>query len=314
VPSRLPALVGGGLSRGVLDRAPELRADETWWQSVLADPQTLAITVSRSRVALEPDAGREHEPELPAGADTGDRPRLAWRPIDQAPPGQRYLLGLDPEGRARVAVHAAEPGSDWVSLREVGNALDDLDAGAATHAVALANWHDSHPFSARDGGPTRPAKGGAVRVDHSGQEFYPRTDAAMIVLVRDRDDRALLGHQRVWPVGRYSCLAGFVEAGESLEQAVVREVREESGIEVDEVVYAGSQPWPFPRSLMVGFFATAVGGIATPDGEEITDLRWYGREELRRAVDTRELLLPGRVSIARRLIETWYGGPLPYDW
>lgn len=299
--SDLPVLAGTGLSRGALDRAAEHRGDDAWWRSVLADPATLALPVSGSRVPLQTAAG-----DAP--------PRLAWLPVDRAPAGEHYLLGLDAGGRARVAVHVARPGADWASLRDVGATLDDLDAGAATHAVALANWHESHPFSARDGGPTRSAKAGTVRVDADGVEFFPRTDAAMIVLVRDGDDRALLGHQRVWPEGRFSCLAGFVEAGESLEQAVVREVREEAGVEVGDVVYAGSQPWPFPRSLMVGFFATAVGTDLVPDGDEIAELHWYSREELRRQVEARELLLPGRVSIARRLIEAWYGDTLPYDW
>ncbi len=308
MPSDLPVLAGGGLSRGVLDRAAEHRGDDAWWAGVLADPATLALPVSRSQIPLEPRGDA-------VDADgTPPPPRLAWVPVAAAPPGERYLLGLEAGGRARVAVHVAEAGPGWVSLREVGDTLDDLDAGAATHAVALANWHDSHPFSARDGGPTRPAKSGAVRVDADGTEFYPRTDTAMIVLVRDADDRALLGHQRVWPEGRYSCLAGFVEAGESLEQAVVREVLEEAGIRVGEVAYAGSQPWPFPRSLMVGFFATALGTDLVPDGDEITELHWYSRDEMRRQVDSGELRLPGRVSIARRLIEAWYGSELPGDW
>jgi NAD+ diphosphatase len=306
----VPVLADGGLSRGILDRAADRRADDAWWRQVLDDPATLAIPVSGPRFPLVT------APTVASPGDSAerDRPRAAWRPLAQAPDGPRYLLGVDLDGRARVAVHVREPEADWVNLREVGDGLDDLDVGALTHAVALVNWHDSHPFSARDGGPTRPAHAGAVRVDADGHEFYPRSDPAMIVLVRDGDDRALLGHQRVWPAGRYSCLAGFVEAGESLEQAVVREVREEAGLEVTEVSYAGSQPWPFPRSIMVGFFATAADSATTPDGEEITDLRWYSRDEMREQVHSRELRLPGRVSIARRLIEAWYGSELPYDW
>lgn len=300
----VPVLADGGLSRGILDRASDRRTDDGWWSAVLADPGTLALPVAGALLPVERDS---------TGA-VPERPRLAWRPLADAPAGARYLLGVDPDGRARVAVHAGSADADWVNLREVGDRLGDLDAGAATHAVALVHWHDSHPFSARDGGPTRAAQAGAVRVDADGHEFYPRSDPAMIVLVRDHDDRALLGHQAVWPEGRFSCLAGFVEAGESLEQAVVREVREEAGLDVEEVAYAGSQPWPFPRSLMVGFFATTPDSVATPDGLEITDLRWFTREQLQAQVDSRELLLPGRVSIARRLIEAWYGGELPYDW
>lgn len=298
---QVPRLADGGLSRGVLDRASDRRVDDAWWAEVLASPDTLAIPVSKSRFPL-------------AASAAGDVPRLGWVPVSKAPAGERYLLGIGPDGIARVAVHTPAAQESWVNLREVGDALDDLDAGAATHAAALANWHDSHAFSARDGGPTRPAHAGAIRRDAAGQEFYPRSDPAMIVLVRDADDRALLGHQRVWPAGRFSCLAGFVEAGESLEQSVVREVWEEAHVAVTEVDYAGSQPWPFPRSLMIGFFALAGPGAGTPDGEEITELRWFDRDELRAQVESRELLLPGRVSIARRLIEAWYGDRLPYDW
>lgn len=303
----VPVLADGGLSRAVLDRAADRRSDDAWWRAVLADPATLALPVTRSRFPVLPATD-------PADGTGDHRPRVAWTPVTQAPAGPRYLLGIDPSGHARVVVHVDHGESDWVNLREVGAVLDALDAGAVTHAVALVNWHDSHAFSARDGGPTRPAHAGSIRVDAAGTEFYPRTDPAMIVLVRDRADRALLGHQRVWPEGRYSCLAGFVEAGESLEQAVVREVREEAGLEVSEVTYAGSQPWPFPRSLMVGFYATATEVATTPDGEEITALRWFTRQEMRAQVDSGELRLPGRVSIARRLIEAWYGGELPYDW
>ena len=207
----------------------------------------------------------------------------------------------------------------WVNLREVGDQLSDLDAGAATHATALVAWHTSEPFSPASGEPTRVAAAGSIRVDAQGNESFPRTDPAMIVLVHDGElhdpaSRALLGHQRVWPAGRFSCLAGFVEAGESLEQAVEREVAEESAVVVSDIRYAGSQPWPFPRSLMLGFTARATSVATRPDGDEIAELRWFTRQALRAAVDDGTVRLPGRVSIARRLIEGWYGNELPGDW
>lgn len=291
------------LSRHALDRAADRRRDETWWAGVLADRGTRYLLVAAGRFPVE---------------RTGDGVSLAW--TDRPPAdAERFLLGVDEAGRAHVAVPVAEPGPDWGHLRDLGGELDDLDAGAATHAVALTAWHAAETHSTSTGRPTTPAHAGAVRVDGDGREAYPRTDPAMIVLVHDGelhapDSRALLGHQRVWPEHRFSCLAGFVEAGESLEQSVAREVAEESGVLVEAIRYAGSQPWPFPRSLMLGFTARAVSTETRPDGEEITELRWFTREQMRTEIDAGTLRLPGRVSIARRLIEGWYGAELPGDW
>ena len=154
--------------------------------------------------------------------------------------------------------------------------------------------------------------GGWVRRDPTdGRDLFPRTDAAIIVGVTDDDDRILLGSNAMWSTNRYSLLAGFVEPGESLESAVAREVFEESGIRVVDPVYLGSQPWPFPASLMLGFRARVDGtrtSTLTPDGEEILDLRWFSRDELTAALD--EIALPGGTSIARAILEDWYGGPI----
>jgi len=291
------------LSRHALDRASDRRRDDSWWAGVLADQRTRYLLVAAGRFPVARTAGGV---------------RLAW--TDRPPAdADRFLLGVDDTGRAHVAVPVAEPGPDWGHLRDLGGELDDLDAGAATHAVALVAWHSAETHSTSTGRPTTPAHAGAVRVDDDGREAYPRTDPAMIVLVHHGelhapDSRALLGHQRVWPEHRFSCLAGFVEAGESLEQSVAREVAEESGVRVEAIRYAGSQPWPFPRSLMLGFTARAVSTETRPDGEEITELRWFTRQQMRAEIDAGTLRLPGRVSIARRLIEGWYGGELPGDW
>ena len=150
--------------------------------------------------------------------------------------------------------------------------------------------------------------------DNDGSEHFPRIDPAVIMLVHretDAGEQCLLAHNPAWPEGRYSVLAGFVEPGESLEYAVVREVAEEVGILVTDPVYLGSQPWPFPRSLMVGYLARAVGSAPRTDHEEIADIRWLTRHELGEAVTRGEILLPGPVSIAHQLIEHWYGQPLP---
>ncbi|HXR44149.1 MAG TPA: NAD(+) diphosphatase, partial [Pseudolysinimonas sp.] len=156
-------------------------------------------------------------------------------------------------------------------------------------------------------------------VDPGGREVFPRTDAAIIVGITDADDRLLLGSNAMWAANRFSVLAGFVEPGESLEAAVVREVFEESGLRVTDPVYLGSQPWPFPASLMVGFRARLADGEPAdthPDGEEILALRWFTREEMAAAIADGSIGLPGRASIARAIIEDWYGGEIDdgIDW
>jgi NAD+ diphosphatase len=199
----------------------------------------------------------------------------------------------------------------WGDLRRIGARLDERDAGLFTQALAILNWHTVSRFSPVAGAPTVPAQSGWVRQDETGKEYFPRTDAAVIVAVLDADDRLLLGSNALWEANRFSLLAGFVEPGESLEAAVIREVFEESGVRVENPQYLGSQPWPFPASLMVGFEARVVAGtdpVGRPDGDEIVALRWFSRDELTAAVDVGEVLLPGPTSIARAIIEHWYGG------
>ena len=221
---------------------------------------------------------------------------------EEAPAGDRLYLG----GGRYFAVRGPLPrrlGTVAKNLRDVGHLLGDRDAGLLVHAVGLANWHATHTHCPRCGAPTRSARGGAIRVcEADGSEHFPRTDPAMIVLVHDGGDRCLLGRQAIWPAGRYSTLAGFVEPGESAEQAVVREVLEETGVAVREVTYSSSQPWPFPASLMLGFSARADADavpIAT-DGE-LEDARWFHRDELRDG----SAMLPTPVSIAYKLITDW---------
>lgn len=173
-------------------------------------------------------------------------------------------------------------------------------------ALALTAWHQSMGFSPRDGAPTVPANGGWARHDPHGGEHFPRTDPVVIVLV-EHEDRLLLGSNALWESGRFSLLAGFVEAGESAEQAVIREIEEESGLRVDEVRYVTSQPWPFPRSFMLGFRARLATGAdpaaLSPDPAEISELRWFTREELRNPAPGIRLPMP--MSIARWLIDLW---------
>ena len=194
------------------------------------------------------------------------------------------------------------------SLREVGGNLDADELALAMHAVGLANWHAKHTHCAQCGAKTVSELGGSVRVCvDDATQHHPRTDPAVIVLVRDKDDRILLGHQPIWPDKRFSTFAGFVETGESFEECVSREVFEEAGVYASEIKYLTSQPWPFPASIMIAFEAiTHRPEEARPDGTEITEVRWFSRDDMKAAVATQEILLPPKISVARRMIETWY--------
>lgn len=198
------------------------------------------------------------------------------------------------------------PGAEWQHPYDVAMRLEEVDRELLTVASALLRWHETAAFSTRDGESTHPAWGGWARHDAHGGEHFPRTDPAVIVLV-EHEGRVLLGSNVLWESGRFSLLAGFIEAGESAEQTVVREIYEEAGIRVGEVEYVTSQPWPFPRSLMMGFRARLAEGVApediSADPEEIAELRWFTRDEVR--TPPPGILLPHSVSIARWLLDQW---------
>ena len=231
--------------------------------------------------------------------------------------GELYFLGIDPKTSQSYfawSTHWVVPLGEgakpegFTTLREIGGKLGDLEVELALHATALTNWHHVHPRCAKCGAQTRVDFGGAVRVcDVDGSQHHPRTDSAVIVLIRDAADRILLGHQPIWPEGRFSCFAGFLEPGETFEQCVSREVFEESGVTVREINYLGSQPWPFPASIMISFEAiTDAPNEARPDGEEITEVKWFSRAELKAATEDGSLLLPPTISVARKMIERWF--------
>jgi NAD+ diphosphatase len=258
-------------------------------------------------------------------AVTPDRSSLKMVPPGAAPEGLRIFLGIDREagagqsadGRAVFAVLVEdEPDESYAGLREIGGVLDDREAGIAVNVIGLANWHAVHTHCANCGAHTEVVDAGHVRrCPDCGLSHFPRSDPAIIVLVTDDQDRALLGRNPNWPPGRYSTLAGFVEPGESLEAAVRREVFEESGVVIgDDVYYAGSQPWPMPSSLMLGFYARATGFEIEVDADEIVDARWFSRDDLRALVDAGDMALPGNISISRRLIEGWFGEELSGSW
>jgi len=312
------------LARSGVDRAAERRADAPWLAAAWAGPDTRVLVIDEDGRALvrfgEGGAG------------------LVFVPPREAPQGVRFLLGVDPggvvyfgvlgplpdtsedEGTGRAARSGtgsgARPAVRAASLREAGQLLGDRDAGLMTHAVALANWHSVSTHCSRCGAVTEPANSGHSRhcpLDNS--EHFPRLDPAVIMLVTDPAGRCLLARNSRWPERRVSILAGFVEPGESAEQAVAREVLEETGISVVQVRYLASQPWPMPHSLMLGFSAEAPGGQEIRvDEDEIAEASWYSREDLRASVASGALLLPPPVSIAHRIIETWYGAELPGSW
>ena len=232
--------------------------------------------------------------------------------------GPRYFLGLDLTDRSPYFVWDSRWVGDvtdevksegFTTLREIGAQLSPIESELALHATALSNWHLAHPRCPRCGGPTRVDLGGAARYcDADQSQHHPRTDSAVIVLIKDRADRILLGHQPVWPEGRFSTFAGFLEPGETFEQCVSREVFEESHIKVSEIKYLGSQPWPFPASIMIAFEAvTDNPEAAQGDGEEITEVKWFSRAELKAAAADGSLLLPPTISVARKMIEGWLG-------
>jgi NAD+ diphosphatase len=292
------------LSRSSLDRAASLRTDPIW----------LAEAWLRAKVVVV------HEGKALIVGD-----RLVLVASVEAPEGERLFLGVDRAGIPYFAVAAPLPVTTVndlahpYGLREVGHILSDLDAGLLMTAIALANWHSRHPYSPATGAPTTVGDGGWVRTDEAGTQLWPRTDPAVIVLVHDgepgEDGLCLLGSNVAWSranasaVPRYSCLAGFVEPGESAEHTVIREVAEEVGVVVHDLTYVASQPWPYPGSLMLGFHALAnPDDQLTPDPTEIADARWFTRTEIRAAVEgdpDAGFGLPNPSSIAHFLIMNW---------
>jgi NAD+ diphosphatase len=304
----LPPLV---LSRGEVDRSGLLRNDEAWLAAAWANPQTRVLVVQKAQAVIRL---------------AGDGAELVFVDPDRAPDGVRFLLGVAPDGTIYFGVDAplpdpAAPEGDGAEvrpapLREAGPLLSNRDAGLLTHAVAVANFHDTHHFCPNCGEPSEPVSSGhARRCTVEGTDEFPRVDPAMIVLVTDPDDRCLLARNAAWPPTRVSILAGFVEAGESAEQAVVREVGEEVGIAVGRVRYLGSQPWPMPQSLMLGFRAEAAAGQELrTDDDEITEAHWFSRAELGEAIANGTIRLPAPVSIAHQIIRSWYGRDIDSSW
>ena len=292
----LPPPAGPGLDRAAEERlvpglVDELRAD--------AATRVLAIAGDTAPLAT-PDALRWVAPsDVPAGAE--------WAFLGRDADGAALLAAVFPAQDDELFATA----SGWAALRAVGGVLSSRDASAFVEALSLGRWLLDAPFCPACGARTDLGDAGwSRRCPNCGRQHFPRTDPAVIVAITSAEDpdALLLGSNALWGPERFSCFAGFVEAGESLETAVRREVFEESGIAVGAVAYHGSQAWPYPRSLMVGFLATARDDAAArADGEEIAAVRWFTRDEIGRALAGEgEVVLPGRASIAHRLISDWH--------
>ncbi len=290
------------------ERAGDRRADAAWLERAWADPESRVLVVAGTRV--RPVDGS-----------------VAWLPTAAAPEGLRILLG-ERDGRTWFAVVIAPDAADgeredWVGLRALlphlaGDGV--AEAPLVFHAFGLAEWLHATRHCPRCGGELEPRLAGhELECVACHRRQFPRTDPAVIMAITEGvpgapDERLLLGRQDAWPHGRYSTLAGFLEPGETLEDAVRREVAEETGVRVGEVSYFGNQPWPLPASLMLGFLGRAESTDIRVDGREIQDARWFTRAQIRAEAEAGSLVLPGGVSISRSLVEHWYGGPLPGSW
>lgn len=254
------------------------------------------------------DAGELAAGDVVPGKTVAAREVAARAAQDALPTGAYLALILSDEAVVETLVEARR----WRNIRDMGEGLSARDAGLATAAVALAQWHGSHQYCSRCGAAMEVVSAGWVRrCSQDASLHYPRTDPAVIMAVVDAEDRLLLGSSRQWPATRFSTLAGYVEPGEPVEQTVRREVAEEVGLVIADVEFLGSQPWPFPASMMLAFRAHAVTTDIEVDGAEVTAARWFSREELSTAVKAGEVDPPMPASIARAMIEQWFGGPLP---
>ncbi|MFC0096503.1 NAD(+) diphosphatase [Micromonospora marina] len=305
------------LARSTLDRAAHRRTDPGWLTEAWERARVLVLDSAAEGRALVRGAATPPELVLIGPGELAEVPRSV-----------PMFLGVEPDGVPVFAVDGplpALPDTRPVHLREVGHLMTDRDAGLFTTALALLNWHLRHGFSSTTGKPTSVDEAGWSRIDPDGGRVWPRTDPAMIVLVHDGVDgpegRCLLGNNAAWPRTpgrrRYSCLAGYVEPGESAEAAVLREVREEVGVPVEEIAYVGSQPWPFPGSLMLGFLARAdADAPIRVDLAEIAHARWFTRREVGAALadepvpvgEGDRLVLPPPSSIALFLVHRWLDG------
>ncbi|BDV30985.1 NAD(+) diphosphatase [Microbacterium terricola] len=283
-----------------LDRAADERATPGLLDTLRLDAASRVLVIVGDRAPVSGEGLRWVEPaQAPADAQ--------WAFLGRAADGEALLAAV-----VAATDDVTFPG-EWASLRAIGGTLTAADAGAFVAALSLGRWLLDAPYCSACGTLTETTMAGWARhCPACGRDHFPRTDPAVIVAITSATDpdRLLLGSNALWGADRYSCFAGFVEAGESLEEAVRREVHEEAGVDALDIVYRGSQAWPYPRSLMLGFWAAAADDAAAEaDGEEIAAVRWFTRDEVGAGLRGEgEVTLPGTASIAHRLITDWYEG------
>lgn len=301
------------LAGGLIDRDAPTRGSAEALEAAWADPGALVLRVSGPNIPVT-EASRSLAllPTSAVPTPAAERVYLGRRdgkPVFAVAANAEAGEGAGDAATEASAKLAAEPGVSWRHTFQAALHLDPAERELVTMALAVLRWHESAAFSPRDGEPTEVADGGWSRRTAGGAELFPRTDPAVIVLIT-HGDRVLLGSNVLWESGRFSLLAGFVEAGETLENAVRREVFEEAGVRVGDVNYVASQPWPFPRSLMLGFRAELAEGqdpeALIADPTEISELRWFTREEVRSPQPG--LGLPGALSIAGWMLDSWARG------
>ncbi|MFQ4147106.1 NAD(+) diphosphatase [Arthrobacter sp. LAPM80] len=298
----------------LLDRQCEQRSEAGYLATVLGTASHRVVLFHRGQALMNGSGLGYFDPAvLPAAPNTGTinvyLGRVRAGLSGALPEGTDIVLRVLPYDAGDLAW--VPGGAEFSGYRDVAAGLDAFDTQVFVEAQAVANWHGTHTHCPRCGSPTESLCAGWMRrCEQDGSEHFPRTDPAAIVAIVGADGRILLANNFAWDENRYSTVAGFVEAGESGEQAAVREIAEEVGVHLHSLSYVGSQAWPFPRSLMLGFIGYTDDTEATPDNVEVRSARWFGREELQAAVLDGGAVIPGRLSIARELLEHWYGGRL----
>lgn len=295
------------LARFEVDRAAHLRADNDWLAKAWSSDDTRVLVLQEGNLPVTDDLSL-----------IWVKPSVLELTVDTVH-DHAVLLGVQGQNTyiAIVDDFVSIEATAWVHLRAVGAQLNSHDVGLATTAIAMNAWHRTHKFCTRCGQKTSVTGAGWVRrCEADKTDHYPRTEPAMIIAVHDEDDRVLLGRRHEWTEGWFSTLAGFVESGESAEACVLREVYEEAGIHVDptSLKYLGSQPWPYPASLMLGYRAQATSTDIRIEDAEMADVRWFSREEFVAQCEAKTLQLPNRTTIAFHLIQDWFGSPIPDEW
>jgi NAD+ diphosphatase len=289
-----------------IDRVSDKRCDTEWLAAQLEDEATRFIPVWDFKNLLTDERGVPKPVYLSPGDVQGMLPETESVILLGVTSERSYFaIGLPSDGESPPG--GLDKLGEFRDLRWIAAKLNEPDIALLAYAQAMTYWHWRHKYCGDCGSPTQSMEGGTLRKctnGECGQQHFPRTDPAIIVLIT-YGERCLLGRKSWWPEGMYSNISGFVEPGESLEDTLVREVREETGVEVVEMTYHSSQPWPFPSSLMLGFTAVAANETIRVDEDELEDAAWFSREEMRRRLQQGTLKLPMPVSISFRLIEEW---------